>query len=294
MLLNSEKSKIGLVSFFKPALNFEVTQIQETAARIQILLLTIGLLFLTLGMNSDFRTIKWRSVRLIVLIIYFAALRFVLYWSGFPTRFLEGPLVDPSHFSSTFAWGIVKTPIEFFVTNVLLLIIGLKFFLYIFEYFKEKKSTRFTLLKILIAPLIAILTFYTMRGLAASIKSVVFDSTIRYFKEPDLIPSLPALVMNLNILLFGLASIFVIISFVLLIGKFPGRTDPSPASRRARSAGWCGCRCASGRSARAAATFSVAFMPAAGSSSARSLRLGGQRARDFQPALVAVRGVRAL
>ena len=220
MLLNSKKSKIGLVSFFKPSLNFEVTQIQETAARIQILLLTIGLLFLTLGMNSDFRTIKWRSVRLIVLIIYFAALRFVLYWSEFPTRFLEGPLVDPSHFSSTFAWGIVKTPIEFFVTNVLLLIIGLKFFLYIFEYFKEKKSTRFILLKILIAPLIGIIAFYTMRGLAASIKSVVFDSTIRYFKEPDLIPSLPALVMNLNILLFGLASIFVIISFVLLIGKF--------------------------------------------------------------------------
>jgi len=220
MLLNSEKSKIGLVSFFKPSLNFEVTEIQETVARIQILLLTIGLLFLTLGMKTDFSTIKWRSVRLIALIIYFAALRFVLYWSGFPARFLEGPLVDPSYFSSTFAWGIVKTPIEFFVTNVMLLIIGLKFFLYIFEYFKERKSARFTFIKFLISPLLAILTFYTMRGLAASIKSVVFDSTIRYFKEPDLIPSLPALMMNLNILLFGLASVFVIISLVLLIGKF--------------------------------------------------------------------------
>src|SRR4030065_987572 len=123
MLLNTEKSKIGLASFFKPSLNFEVTEIQEIATRIQILLLIIGLFFLTLGMKSDFQTIKWRSFRFIALIIYFAALRFVLYWSGFPTRFLEGPLVDPSHFSSTFAWGIVKTPIEFFVTNVLLLII---------------------------------------------------------------------------------------------------------------------------------------------------------------------------
>jgi len=220
MLLNSEKSKIGLASFFKPSLNFEITEMQETATRIQILLLILGLLFLTLGMKSDFRTIKWRSVRLITLIIYFAALRFVLYWSGFPTRFLEGPLVDPSYFSSTFAWGIVKTPIEFFATNVLLLIIGLKFFLYILEYFKEKNSGRFTLVKFLISPLLAIITFYTMRGLAASIKSVVFDSTIRYFKEPDLIPSLPALLMNLNILLLGLASIFVIIAFILLIGKF--------------------------------------------------------------------------
>ena len=220
MLLNSEKSKIGLVSFFKPSLNFEIAEIQETGARIQILLLTVGLLFLTLGVKSDFRTIKWRSLKLSALIIYLAAIRFVLYWSGFPTRFLDGPLVDASHFSSTFAWGIVKTPIEFFVTNVLLLIIGLKFFLYIVEYFKERKPARFTLVKFLITPLLAILAFYTMRGLAASIKSVVFDSTIRYFKEPDIIPSLPALLMNLNILLFGLAAVFVIIAFILLIGKF--------------------------------------------------------------------------
>lgn len=220
MLLNSNNSKIGLASFFKPSLNFEVSEIQETATRIQILLLTIGLLFLTLGMKSDFHTIKWRSVRLIALIIYFAILRFVLYWSGFPARFLDGPLVDPSYFSSTFAWGIVKSPIEFFVTNVFLLIIGLKFFLYIYEYFKQNNSKKFTLVKFLISPVLAVLAFYTMRGLAASIKSVVFDSTIRYFKEPDLIPSLTSLMMNLNILLFGLAVVFVIISLVLLIGKF--------------------------------------------------------------------------
>jgi len=220
MLLNSERSKIGLASFFKPSLNFEVTEIQETAARIQILLLIIGFLFLTLGLKSDFQTIRSRLVKLCALIIYLAVFRFVLYWSGFPTRFLNGPLVDASYFSSTFAWGIVKTPVEFFVTNVLLLIIGLKFFVYIFEYFKEKSSSRFISLKFLITPFLAILVFYTMRGLAASVKSVVFDSTIRYFKEPELIPSLPALLMNLNILLFGLAVVFVLTAFILLIGKF--------------------------------------------------------------------------
>jgi len=89
ILLNSKKSKIGLTSFFKPSLNFEITEIQETSSRIQILLLTIGLLFLTFGMKSDFRTMKWRSVRFIALIIYFAALRFVLYWTGFPSRFID-------------------------------------------------------------------------------------------------------------------------------------------------------------------------------------------------------------
>jgi len=220
ILLNSQKSKIGLVSFFKPSLNYEITEIQETATRIQIFLLVAGLFFLTLGMKSDFQSIKWKSLRLLILIIYFSALRLILYWAGFPSRFLNGPLVDPSYFSSTFAWGIVKTPIEFFVTNVFLVIIGLKFFQYILEYFKEKDSGRLILLKFIISPLIAILAFYTLRGFAASVKSVVFDSTIRYFKEPDLLPSLPALFMNLNILLLGLAVVFVVISLILVIGKF--------------------------------------------------------------------------
>ncbi len=220
VLLNSHKSKIGLASFFKPSRNFEITEIQETATQVQILLLVIGLFFLTLGMKSDFHTIKWKSIRMAALIIYFAALRFIFYWTGFPAKFIDGPLVDPSYFSSTFASGIVKTPIEFFVTNLFLLIIGIKFFFYILEYFKEKDSGKFTIIKFIVSPLIAILAFYTLRGLAASIKSVVFDSTIRYFKEPDLIPSLPTVIMNLNILLLGLASVFVLISFILLIGKF--------------------------------------------------------------------------
>ncbi|MBK9098879.1 MAG: HAMP domain-containing protein [bacterium] len=220
ILLNLQKSKIGLVDFFKPSLSYEITEIQETATRIQIFLLVAGLLFLTLGMKSDFQSIKWKSIRLLTLIFYFTVLRIILYWSGFPSRFLNGPLVDPAYFSSTFAWGIVKTPIEFFVTNVFLVIIGLKFFQYILDYFAEEENGKFALLKFILSPLIAILAFYTLRGFAASIKSVVFDSTIRYFKEPDLIPSVPALFMNLNILLLGLAVVFVVISFILLIGKF--------------------------------------------------------------------------
>ena len=220
VLLNSHQSKIGLASFFKPSLNFEITELQENGTQIQILLLVIGVIFLTLGMKSDFQTIKWRSLKMTVLIIYLAVLRFLFYWTGFPTRFLDGPLIDPSYFSSTFAFGLVKTPIEFFITNVLLLVIGTKFFSYILEYSREKDSKKFTVIKFVLLPLIAMLAFYTLRGLAASIKSVVFDSTIRYFKEPDIIPSLPTLMMNLNILLFGLASVMVIIAFILLIGKF--------------------------------------------------------------------------
>jgi hypothetical protein len=219
ILLNKEDSKIGLVSFFKPSLSFEISEIEETSTRVQIILLFFGLVFLTLGLKSDFRSIKGKSIKFIILIFYLTVVRFLLYWTGFPSRFIDGPLVDPAYFSSTFAWGLVKTPVEFFVTNVFLLLIALVFFLYLLKYFKEK-NTRFSILKIIISPFIAMLAFYTLRGWAAVIKSVVFDSTIRYFKEPDLIPSFPALVMNLNILIFGLVAVLVILSLILMAGKY--------------------------------------------------------------------------
>ena len=219
-LFNKQKSKIGSVSFFKPSLNLEVAEIQETATRIQILLLVAAIIFLSMGMKSDFRSLKLRSVRFCMLIIYLAAVRVVLFWSNFPSRYMDGPLIDPSYFSSTFAWGIVKSPTEFLITNIFLIIIGAKFFLYINEYVKEKKSTRYKILEVIAVPFLLIIAMYSMRGLAASIKSVVFDSTIRYFKEPDLIPSIPTLLMNFNLLILTLASIFVVIGLILLIGKY--------------------------------------------------------------------------
>jgi len=220
ILLNLNNNKIGMVSFYKPSLNFELSQIEETSTQVQILLLVLCLIFLTLGLKRDFKTIKWKSVRLIVLIIYLSALRFLFFLTGFPSRFLDGPLVDPSYFSSTFAWGIVKTPVEFITTNIFLLIIGLICFKYVLTYLREKKSTRFFIIKIIASILILLIAFGTLRGLAASIKSVIFDSTIRYFKEPDLIPSFPSVLMNLNVLILGLASVLVITSLILLAGKF--------------------------------------------------------------------------
>lgn len=220
ILLNSAKSKIGLVTFFKPSLNIKISGIQETSTKIQIILLVIGFIFLTLGLKSDFSTIRRKSLKLIMLIIYLAGIRSVLFWTGFPSRYIEGPIVDPSYFSSTFAWGLVKTPIEFFITNIFLVIIGLISFLYSLNYFQEKHFDRFKILKFIITPVLAILAFLVFRGMAASIKSVVFDSTIRYFKEPDLIPSVPTLLMNLNILVFALSSLFVIIAVLLLLGKY--------------------------------------------------------------------------
>jgi signal transduction histidine kinase len=227
-LLNNKQNKIGTISFFKPLLNVEISGIKDESNKIQILFLLGGLFFLSLGLRKEFLNIKLLSIKLIVLIIYCSIFRIILFWIGFPSRFLEGELVDPSYFSSTFAWGLVKTPIEAFITNIFLIVIGITIYRYVIRYYFTLSKNRFRLIKLIITPFLALLIFYTLRGLSASIKSIIFDSTIRYFKEPDLIPNFPSLLMNLNILLIGLSCVALMFALVLIIGKFLGLLNSKP------------------------------------------------------------------
>ncbi len=219
-LLNNYHNKIGMVNFFKPSLNLSIAEIKETAAKYQSVLVVLVLLFLALGFKSDFKKLKSRFVKLFLLIAYLGAVRLLFFWLGFPTNFISGPLVEPAYFSSILAGGIVKSPLELLVTNIFLVIIGFLTIQYVVDYLNRLKSGRFRFFKVMVAPVFGILFFYMIRGLSASIKSVIFDSSIRYFKEPTLIPNLPSLVMNLNTLIMTLAILLAMIAFILLIGEF--------------------------------------------------------------------------
>ena len=219
-LLNNYHNKIGNVNFIKPSLNSSVTEIRRTAAKYQSVLVVLVLLLLAVGFKGDFKKVKSRFVKLFFLIVYLSAVRLLFFWLGFPTNFLSGPLIEPAYFSSIFAGGIVKSPLELLVTNIFLVIIGFFTIQYAVDYLKRSKSSRFKFLKVIVTPVFAILFFYMIRGLSASVKSVIFDSTIRYFKEPTLIPNLPSLVMNLNTLMMTIAILLTMIALILLIGKF--------------------------------------------------------------------------
>lgn len=219
-LLNNYHNKIGMVNFVKPSLNSSVADIRETATKYQSILVVLVLILLVFGFKGDFKRLKSRFFKLLLLITYLGAVRLLFFWLGFPTNFISGPLIEPAYFSSIFAGGIVKSPLEFLVTNIFLVIIGYFTIQYVLDYLKKSKSSRFKFLKVIVTPVFAILFFYMIRGLSASIKSVIFDSTIRYFKEPTLIPNLPSLIMNLNTLIMTLAILLAMIALILLIGEF--------------------------------------------------------------------------
>lgn len=200
-LLNNEGSKIGLVTFDKPLLDNELNLIKETSSKIQSTLVILIFIFLGFGIRNDFRELNSRLLKTFLLLVFLAAGRVLVFIMDFPSAIISGELVNPSNFSSAFGWGIVKSPMELFVTNLFLIIFSLAIYRYAKSFADENPSSLFNkFLKIVSVPLI-IIFLLLIRAAGAAAKSVIFDSTIRYFREPQIIPDLPTLLMHLNILL---------------------------------------------------------------------------------------------
>jgi signal transduction histidine kinase len=219
-LNNYKGTRVGQISFYKPSLNTNINNIRDITTKTQSALVVLVCIFIGIGFRKEFLNIKYRVVKYIFIVIYLSAFRFLIFIVDFPTMFLSGSLVNPANFSSTLAWGLVKSPVEFFITNLFLMIIGIQIFRYIFQYLRSGERKRLWFLKILSVPVLLVVFFFLVRGLSASIKSVIFDSSIRYFRDPTPIPGAEVLFMNLNILMLGLSVILFMAALLILISIF--------------------------------------------------------------------------
>ncbi|MFO7447481.1 MAG: HAMP domain-containing sensor histidine kinase [Ignavibacteriaceae bacterium] len=218
-IINNKNNKTGLVTFVKPALDTTIKTFYADVSKIQSFLAVVGFLFIALGYRKDFRSIKFRVYRLLILTIYFSAFRILLYYLNFPSNIMSGAPVNPAYFSSAFGGGIVKSPVEFFITVLFALILCIMTFRYLINFIQSgsiEKYKGYKTFLFLLLPL-SFLFFMTLRGLSAAIRSVIFDSTLRYFKDPTLIPDLPSIIMNLNVLMLGTGVVFLLCSYIILL-----------------------------------------------------------------------------
>jgi len=226
-LVNKQGNKIGNVAFEKPAIDTAVNSVYDTTGELQSILIILAFIFTGFGFRNEFKTLKHRTTKILVFTFYCIVFRLLLYYVDFPSNILNGPLTNPAYFSSTFGNGIVKSPVEFFLTSLFALIICIKGFLYLVNYIHLSpihKQRRKIFFVILLIPM-TILFLITVRGFCASVKSIIFDSTLRYFKEPNLIPNLPSMLMNLNLLMIGTAIILLLISYILLLASLVHQED---------------------------------------------------------------------
>ena len=219
-LLNNRKKRIGYATILKPTFNSQVYFINDLFLKIQSLIFVLAYLILGLYLKRDFSSLNNLILKITLLFFYLLGLRSIFYKLNIPSMFIHGDLTNPSYFSSTFGYGVVKSPLEFFTTNLFVIIFAYYIYTNLKKYYQTEfySKAKIKTLNIIVSVLFVPLFFYFSRGLIASIRDIIFNSSIRYFKEPNLISSFVSLTMNLNTLMISISiTLFLVCTVIIII-----------------------------------------------------------------------------
>ncbi len=217
-LKNNHGKEIGSLQVKKPSPQQEAELLLERNAVIVSVLGVIAFLLLWLILWNSIISTKTETVAGAALLVFLAALRWIMFILNVPAYFFPDSLKNPEFFASKFGGGIVKSPVEFLLSMLVLFIACVWFFR---QYnHKRKADGRFETkspFRVYLALLLPVVftVLIIIRGYAASIKSVIFDSSLRYYNEPSILPQFPHLVMNVCVFLLGLS---VFLMLILLFG----------------------------------------------------------------------------
>lgn len=225
-IYNNFNNRIATVTFNLPSRDLYIANFEKNTFQIQSLLLIVLILLLFLKYYIILKSKVSEIQSIAFLLVFLTVLRLLLYYLQFPLDFINHEINNPAYFSSKFAYGLVSSPLEFFITSLFLLFICLKIYKY-FIYRPTNLSEYHSFIKILFGIFITVLFLFLLRGLGATLRSVIFDSAVRYFKLPEIIPDIPAQLMLLNVLITGYS--FILISLVII--KFLFGLIGVPANR---------------------------------------------------------------
>jgi len=218
-ILNNNNNKIGIATFLKPLREAAVKSLSSTFSVIQSILTV--LLYILVGFSVVKNTLKVKSrfTKFIIISAYLIGFRFLILKLSITSLFSGWEIADSKYFSSLLGNGIANSPLELFLSVITFsVIIGLSF-KYAVDYFHEEQDSKnkswlgFGLYTIIFCALYLI----SLRGLGASIKSLILDSSLRYYRESTLIPSSIESFMLFNVLLLGLITFLGTLTFLLII-----------------------------------------------------------------------------
>ncbi len=218
---NKKDSEIGSFKINAISKNAEVQNLKDNFTLLQSFFAIVAIMFLLVWL---FNNIK--SNNPFIKIIFFVGSIFIIRFTFLALNIGEylgfTDLINPIYFSSTFAFGLAKSPLDLFLSVLSILLIGIKILATNFGNFNfrfAKKHVNFFL-----GLLSIILLVLLYNGFSSTIKSVIFDSSILYFKDASLFSSYQTTFMYLAILLIGLTAILFSLILVLicmfLVGKY--------------------------------------------------------------------------
>ncbi|MEN8193307.1 MAG: ATP-binding protein [Bacteroidota bacterium] len=229
-ILNSKGNKIGYAYITNINVNEGIENLESITFLVQSIFAFTAFIFLGLWLFSLIDKTKYSFIRILLISIYILLFRAVLFLLDVPGKIGVAELNNPVYFSSTFGYGIVKSPMELFLTVITL--ITILFVIYKSVAAKGIKQIQKSSNNILATTeilFLSVLFFVILRIFGVTINSIVFDSTILYFKETLLFSDLPTTFMYLNVLLIGSGFVLLSVLLVLLLLRSVVRvSDKSP------------------------------------------------------------------
>ena len=217
-ILNNNNNKIGVVTFFKPTREMEL---QNTAYAFDVMqsVLSVVLFFLIglLVLKSSIK-IKSRFTKFAVFALYILFLRYLILYLNITELATDWDISNSKYFSSLFGEGIAGSPIELFLSLIAFSAIIFLAFRYALDYFHNYIDQNSSWFKFAFTSVTFTSVYLlSLRGLGASIKSIVVDSSLRYYRESSLIPSDIESFMLFNVLLLGLFAFIGAVTLLLII-----------------------------------------------------------------------------
>ncbi len=202
---------IGYAYVDKPDLPALLENVRVIAQKIATLLLVLLSVLLSYVAGKSLHRSARLAVRLFAMTALLWSIRYVWLLMGFPSDFFTDGIFDPRYFASPFGFGIAKSLGELFLTSGVLcagvsyvVYLLLPRFLTIDTQEKGVRSHR-QLLGLLSVPILAFTVFLFHRGLTATVRSAVFDSTLQYSDPTAILPGFELAVALVSLLLIAVA-----------------------------------------------------------------------------------------
>ncbi len=210
---NNDNEILATVTFAKPGRDIFISNQNEIIKQIQSILAIILLIAFFYEIIKDIKKkLISENVFSFVFIILIFVFRFAIYFLGFPSSFFGGDFVSPAIYSSSFGWGIASNPLELIISSITILSIVVILNKKISSFVTNKLNAKYISIISIIA--LSILFFFFIRGYAAVIKSIIFDSSINYLNNNSLILDFVPSTVILSSLFITIAVFLVLYNFI--------------------------------------------------------------------------------
>lgn len=235
ILYGIDSTRIGIISVLRPARSVYPEVQSAKFQTVNALILGILILGLAAAAGRRLSRMPQRALRLVSFVVMIWIVRFVLLWLDIPSSFLTSGIFDPVLFASNFGGGLAKSIGEMSISCLALLATTVLVFRSMQNPARISASpVRLKVGGYLVAVVLMLLVYALLRGLAATVRSAVFDSSLRLTDTHVMFPPFEYWAFFLDLFLLFLCAI----ALASLAGFCTAMIFSDSGDRRPRTRGW--------------------------------------------------------